>query len=584
MRRDSVLSAGLGLAGLLAGAAALGWGVAGVLGALSPLSPVPAALAAAAAAAVWVMAARPLLGGTAALWPWWLGLAGLALPVLAARLGPRLAGFSFERVGWLWLPGGWVRADPATYLVLLVAGALMGLACFLVLWSVRRDARAVWAAGLATLALAAVWRTVVHPLSGDEPSLLFAAWHWQFTGSADLTWAWGGAAEWLSRAGDFRDSLIRDHTVGPLTGPRYTYHGVILPHLYGLLLWPAGRFGLALALVGIAAGTVALMTKTAEAVLGKPVPAGWLAAVLVGSPLAVYTVFMGPDLPAAAVFAAGAFGLARRRPLVVALAAAALPWIHQKCLFPAAGLALAAWWISPRAGLGAGAALLASFVPEAVWISGKIGLPIWPPSALFERHATYGAAYSLAYWGQSVPGLLVDRYAGLIWAPAFVLGLAGLAWWRTRRSAAVSILAAAVPYLVLLLTFNMWTGGNGAPSRQLVVILPGLALGVLAVDLRLRAGAWRRVWDAALWAGIAHAHVLLFVPPVAFESAKLKLEAVAMNRLGIDPLTLLPAISKLDSGAWPGWLAVAWMAVLVFCWVALFRSLRGFHPGASGRG
>lgn len=578
MRRRGVLRNRLGLAGLLAGSASLGFAVASLLGPVSPLAPVPAAVAAALIAGVWAWAAAPRLGGTAALWPWWVGVAALALPAAAARLGPRLAGFSFERVGWLWLAGGWVRVDPGTYLVMLTAGALAGLACFVVLWSVRRDARAVWVAGLTSLALAAVWRTVVHPPSGDEPALLFAAWHWLFTGSADLSKAWGGAAEWLSRAGDFRDTLIRDHTVGPAAGPRYTYHGVALPHLYGLLLMPAGRVGLALILVGVAGLAVRLMTRTAEAVTGRPATAGWVAMVLVGSPLAVYTIFLGPDLPAAVAFAAGALGLARRRPWLVAVAAAVLPWVHQKCLFPAAGLALAAWWLSPRAGLAASAALLVSFVPEALWISGKIGLPVWPPSALFERHSTYGAAYSLRFWGQSVPGLLVDRYAGLVWTPAFVLGLVGLAWWVARRGkaggAARAIAVAAVPYAVLLLTFNMWTGGNGAPSRQLVAVLPALALGAFVVETGLPAGPWRRVWDAARWIGIAHAHVLLFVPPLAFESAKLKLEGVAVSRLGADPLVLLPAVSKLDSGAWPGWLAVGWMAVLVAAWVGIGRRLR----------
>ena len=568
----------MGWAGLIAGAASVGWALGALLNGVVPVQPLGCAVLAALAAWAWGWFAGGRLGGPEALLPGWIGVAALACPALADRLRPLIGGLALERVGWLWLPGGWVRADPATYFALLAAGAVVGAACFLVLWTVRHDRRAVWVAAATTLALGALWRTVIHPPSGDEPALLFAAWNWVLAGTTDLSHAAGGPAEWMSRAIDFRDTLLRDHTTGPPGAgmPRYIYHGILLPHIYGTVLLWFGRYGLALALVGLALAAAAWTARAGEAITGgRPATPLWLAAVLVGSPLAPYTVFLGPDLPAAALFALGCWGLARRRPVLVAVAAAALPWLHQKCFFPAAGLALAAWWISPRAGIGAGAALVASFVPEALWISRKVGIPVWPPSALFQRHAMYDATWSAANWLKSVPGLLVDRYAGLVWTPAFVLGLAGLAWLAIRRfRKAAGPLTAAVPYLVLLFSFNMWMGGGGSPGRQLVVVFPVIALGAFVVEERLGPG-WRRgAWTALVWAGIAHAHVLLFVPAVAFESAKLKLEGAAAARFGADPLAFLPAISPLPPDVLPGWGTLAWVGALIVGWALIFRKLR----------
>jgi hypothetical protein len=118
----------------------------------------------------------------------------------------------------------------------------------------------------------------------------------------------------------------------------------------------------------------------------------------------------------------------------------------------------------------------------------------------------------------------------------------------------------------------MWSGGHGAPGRQLLAVLPAIALGFCAVDARLpQGGGWRRAWDAALWFGIAHAHLILFVPPLAFESAKAKVQAACAGGLGLDPLAAWPALGAVPAGAGPGWLAAGWLAALAVAWAALYR-------------
>lgn len=554
------MTAVAGWGGLGAGAAALGWAVAALLGPLSPAGPASAALLAAGIALAAGRLLRDRIGGPAAFLPCWAGVAALALPAMRDRLASRLGDATFERVGLIRIGDAWRHADPATYLALLPAGALAGAVAWWMLFRARRNPAAVLGIGAAALGIAAVWRLMMHPPSGDEPSLLFAAWQWLVTGSADLTGPWDPrAAEW-SRAVEFRDTLVRDHAIGAAGGPQYTYHGIVLPHVYGLLLWPAGRLGLALALVAVAVFAARAMLRAAATATGRPASGDLTALVMCGAPLAVYTVFTGPDLPAAALMAAGAAGLATGAVAPVALAAAALPWVHQKCVFLAAGLVFGAWMISRRHAAIVLGAFLLSFIPEVFWISGRIGVPVWPPTAIFSKHAQYGAAWSPGVWLQSVPGVLVDRYAGLLWYPAWVAALAGCARLAVRGAASTrAVLAAGLPYLAALLSFNMWSGGNGAPARQLVPLLPLLAVGAAELDARVT-GARKLVWRMLVWLSVAHALALLSVPPLAFESAKLKMEAALSGRLGVDPLAALPAISRLAPGGIPGPLAWGWLA------------------------
>ena len=482
---------------------------------------------------------------------------------------------TFERVGLLWWAGSWRHVDAATYLRLLPFGALTGVACLTMLWRARSQERSVWIVGLVSLALAALWRTVIHPPSGDEPAMLLAAWSWLRTGSADLSGAWDPAAAEWSRAIEFRDRLVQDHTIGRPGGPCYTYHGVVLPQVFGLLLFPFGRFGLALALVGVSALAARWTAAAATAVLGRRPSPEWLAWVLVGSPVAVYTIFTGPDLWGAALFALGLLGLAWRRPALAAAAVALLPWVHHKEVFPALGLILGAWMLSPREGFLVSAAALGSGIPEMLWVGEKIGLALWSPAAVLARHASYGAAWSPAVWLVSAPGLLVDRWAGLVWYPAGILAVAGCGWLVARGGrVARAVQAAAVPYVLALLSFSMWAGGNGAPARQLASVFPAIAVGAAVLDRRLTAGPSRTAWRVALWLSLANAHVMLFLPPLAFESARLKVEALVQARTGIAFLSLLPELSEPSRSTGPGWGAAAWMLVILVAWAGLVARLR----------
>jgi hypothetical protein len=560
------------------GAGAIGWTFGRLLADVVAISPSMCLLAGVGLAAIWdALLARGRRSNPLAL-PWAAGLLSVGLPWVVAVARPHLAGRTFERVGLVWWGGAWSQADVATYAGLLALGALAGGISLSMIWCARRDRGLMWIAGLTTLGLAALWRTVVFPPSGDEPTLLFAAWHWLATGSLDLSHAMGEPGELWSRAVDFRADFAF-HTVGPVGGAAYIFHGVWLPCVYGAGLWLGGRFGLALLLVGVAAVTVWLTDRVATAVLGRAPSPVWLAALLVGGPLAAYTVFMSADLFGAVLFAVGAWGLVRRKPAAVAAAAILLPWINHKLFFTAAGLLLAQLLVAPGPGLWVAAAFAAGFIPEVLVIAHALELPLWPVSEFLGHRAAFGASGVKEFMPgvviQSVPGLLADRYAGLIQFPAWVLALAGCWWWvrhgKPRTARAVQL--AALPYLVILLFYNSWPGGTGTPGRMLVMVMPALALGLAAVDRTLGKGSSKSWWTAALWMGIIHAHVVLFIPPLAFASAKEKIEAWCVARTGIDPLACLPAVSQQSAGVFPGWLALGWLAVVVTACAYLARRL-----------
>jgi len=565
----------LGAAG---GAGVLGWAFARLVGMAADTDAWQSALVGAVAGAIWGWMIPRAPDRDRLATPWLAGVAALGLPAPVQLLRPRVAGRTFERVGLLWWGGAWSQADVATYAGLLALGALVGAICLAMNWHARGDRRLAWFAGLTTLALAAVWRTVVFPPSGDEPMLLFSAWHWLATGSLDVSHAFGEPGEVWSRAIDFRGDFAF-HTVGAPGGAAYIFHGVWLPCLYGIGLWLGGRFGLALLLVGLAALTVRLVERTAGALLGKPVSPLWITAMLAGGPLAAYTVFMSADLFGGALFALGAWGLVRRKPAAVAAAAIALPYVNHKFFFTAAGLLLAQGALAPATGAVVTAAFLAGFIPEVVMIARALGLPLWPIADFLAHRAAFGASgireFMPGVFIQAIPGLLADRYAGLIQFPAWVLALAGCWWWlrRARSKPGAAVQLAAIPYLLVLAFYNSWPGGTGTPGRMLVMVFPALALGLVALEQRL-AVRWLRIsLTVCVWLGVVHAHLVLFIPPLGFQSAKLKIETAIASRLGADPLTVFPGVSLEPPCVFPGWVALVWLVAIVGAWALVLNSM-----------
>ena len=75
----------------------------------------------------------------------------------------------------------------------------------------------------------------------------------------------------------------------------------------------------------------------------------------------------------------------------------------------------------------------------------------------------------------------------------------------------------------------------------------------------------------ACWVGVAHALLILFIPPAGFASAKEKIEAAVLGRFGFNPLGFLPAVAKLPAGAPAGWLAGFWCLLLFLACLLLLR-------------
>jgi len=298
------------------------------------------------------------------------------------------------------------------------------------------------------------------------------------------------------------------------------------------------------------------------------------AALLAGSPVAVYSVFFGSDLPGCAIFSLGCLGLARRRTWMVGVAAAGLSLAHHKFVFVSAGLVLGAFTLAPGMGIVAGLIWAAVLVPEVLLMSHYAGFPLWPPSALSAWQAEQmRAVFMPAYAARSIPGLLLDRHSGLVYYPAFLAGLAGCAWWWRREARARAIILAALPYILVLLCYNTWEGGLGAPSRLLVVVFPAIALGLAALDRGLKSETARIILRVAVWAGIAQVLLILYMPPLAFQSAKLKVESLLARTAGFDPLAVLPAVSDVLSPSLPVLPVVAAVAVMALAWALIYKAI-----------
>jgi len=138
----------------------------------------------------------------------------------------------------------------------------------------------------------------------------------------------------------------------------------------------------------------------------------------------------------------------------------------------------------------------------------------------------------------------------------------------------LAIHLAALPYLLPLLFWTGWEAGQGSPARALVIVFPGVAVGLAALEDRLR-GAWHALLAAGIWFGITVTKLEIFIPPIGYVSAKLKFEAAAVARLGFDPLAILPDFSGIDGRAGaPGWLAAVWLGILGWTWILCVRGMR----------
>ena len=349
---------------------------------------------------------------------------------------------------------------------------------------------ALFAAAFVLYALLGAWVPGPAGPQGDEPHYLTMAQSLLSDGDLDL------ADEFAQREyAPFFGGTLEAHT-SPAS-PRGRLYAVHTPGLAVLILpayalggYPAVRLLMSLlaALTGV---VVARLVREATGSLGASL-AAWTIVSLT-PPLAFYAVVVYPETPAALATAVFLLVARRdptpRRMLLVAILAAALPWLHPKFL-PLAALGLGLVLVR-RGSTPARAGALAAFLAS-------LGLLL----LFFQSHygrASLGAAYgpglasdvSLSRLPGGALALLLDRQFGLLAvSPVWCLALPGLGLLlRERLGDGLRAILLGGVTVAAGASFSMWWGGSCPPARFVVPALPALALALAPALGRFKTAA-----------------------------------------------------------------------------------------------
>jgi hypothetical protein len=333
-------------------------------------------------------------------------------------------------------------------------------------------------------------------LSGDEPQYLLTATSIGEDFDLDIT----------DEIDARRFAAYHEVDLDPQTAVLGTSNRQVSPHdplLPAILAVPmrAGGWQSAKATLALIAGlTAALATWLAIRRLGaRPLPAGvGMAAAFVGIPLAAYGSQVYPEMPGAlAVLAAvaaltapvGSAGSAGWTAAAVA-AIAALPWLSVKYVPVAAVLGLFLVWgvrRSTRTLVSVLAALavlgVVYLVAHRVWYGGWTVYATGDHFSEAGEFAVVGTNVDPVGRSRRLVNLLVDRDFGIAaWSPVWLLapfgaGLLIARRWAGRWMVPATIAAGWLNATFVALTMHGWW----VPGRQTVIVLPLLALGLVAV-------------------------------------------------------------------------------------------------------
>ena len=260
-----------------------------------------------------------------------------------------------------------------------------------------------------------------------------------------------------------------------------------------------------------------------------------------------------------------------------------LPWLHTKFVVLLAVLALLLLW-RLRKRLGEAAAFAAAIgLLSLAWLA-----YFYVIYGSIDPQVAYGAYAAQNVRFENLPrsllGLLIDQKFGLlVYSPVYAL--AGIGMWRLvrdpeRRGLALALIAAAVPYVIGSARLHMWWGGNSAPARFIVPMLPLLAPSIATALMSIRSPLGRAT--TALW--IAFGLVVAAIG-VAFPDRLLLLSdphGIARFLEAIQgSAPMAAALPTFTQEEWTGPLvrAVPWIvaavAALSAAWFAAGRGRRG---------
>jgi len=446
--------------------------------------------------------------------------------------------------------------------------------------SVPSPPRAALLAG--TLLLYVTSSSVPRYLTGDEPHYLAMAE--SIATDLDLE---------LSDEYAARPELEAHRHQADVDRGLYSIHNPGLGLLLALPWLVAGPRGavLAIALIG------ALVAVALDAWLADHgCPAGDRVAAVVAFSLCLPALsFAGqlfPDAPAALLFTIAIRELTRpmgpgTRVWPVALAFAALPWLHARYL-PGVALLLAwAWWMalrrrSRRLATTATGALVATLLAMAGVNLRWFASP-WPNAMRGSLEQDLGGRPL-----EGLLGLLFDQQYGLLMvAPVYALWLAGaILLLRRREEHAPFILGVIATTLVVASCFPMWWGGWSPAGRFLVPLLPVLAFcSVTAWRALSRRPSVRRLVGVLLAVSLGVSFMSAVFPDkqygVAGERGHSFWVAQVERVTGSNLSGVLPRLVDRDS-AWPLVGALFWLLAWLGLTLWLVRaSLRDSTTGTT---
>jgi hypothetical protein len=328
----------------------------------------------------------------------------------------------------------------------------------------------------------------LHFPSGDEPHYLIISQALEKYRSLDV-----------QRVYDNRDYSaffplpIEPHTAPGPSGRSLPLHSIGAPVLWlvPFVLW--GRAGALAFMVGVSLLIVANVYWLSRR-LGA---SRWIAfavglAIGLGSPVLTYSSlsFVEPIGALVCVYALRVLHTERLRTrdlVLVSTSLGVLPWVHSRfLLFPPVFLALllirlrreegwsrrCLWVLGPAAGLFLGLELY--------------NLTLWHTLDVAPNQTSVGAVPFLINPVPALMGIVFDQEIGVVPNfPIFLLVLPGilLATLRGRPSLHLHVVAAVVPYTLMVCSFPFWAGAWSPPSRFMAVVLPMLA-GYLAIALQ----------------------------------------------------------------------------------------------------
>jgi hypothetical protein len=375
--------------------------------------------------------------------------------------------------------------------------------------------------------------------------------------------------------GDFREYVpgVRRMPGGTrrADGRSYPTHSPGLPFLIAPVYALGGRVGAVVFLSAVAAGLGLLVRALARrAGTGEDAAlVAWAAAV--GPPVFFYTCFLYTEVVCAFLISL-ALLLLLSPPSVggavlAALCLSALPWIHVKVALVSValgGFALARLRSRPRRAFLLTALVMAAAYLGYSWsVFGRLS-----PLARYGSHVPTPMAGMTP--GRTLVGVFLDAGFGLlVYAPVFVLGLAGLPRLLGRGKDRWAWGLATVAVLVPVLGWKNWWGFS-PPARFLVPLVPVLAVAAaarLADGPRVGLARWR---GPLLLAGLGLA-LLMSAQPRQMRMINNRDGPIAAFELlkGETSLTrYLPRLTSRRGSERPPWRPPPAEGRVAFVWVA----------------